>query len=116
MTKEEKQIIAIEIDKYFRSKTMDKDWFSDHLKSTIELPEEAIVPQGISNVIINEESIEPVNPDIYCFSATASVCFKDRASGINVHSPVKMDGCAEIGTRNERTFVKDIVITSLVKS
>lgn len=116
MTKEEKQIMAIEIDKYFRSTTVNKSWFSDHLKSTIEIPNEGLEPHGISNVIINEESIEPDRADVYSFSATAKVRFNDCMSGISLHTPVKIAGHAETATSNERTFVKNIVLTNMIES
>ncbi|MDE6561966.1 MAG: hypothetical protein K2K75_11350 [Muribaculaceae bacterium] len=75
MIKEEKQLIAIEIDKYFRMRTIDAGWFSSHIKLDIKRPYDGFEPQNMSKIKIYENSIDPIQNDIYAFSG---ICFSSR--------------------------------------
>ena len=112
MTKEEKQLIAIEIDKYFRMRTIDAGWFSSHLNPDIKRPDDGFEPQRISKVKISQDSIMSLQKDIYVFSGTAIVRFQDKASQIGCSADVEFAGKAFTLTSDERTWVEDVMLTA----
>ena len=112
MTKEEKQLIAIEIDKYFRMRTIDAGWFSSHIKLDIKRPDDGFEPQSMSKIKIDENSIDPIQNDINGFSGSAMVLFEDKASKIGSHAKVEFGGHADTKTESDRTWVKDVLLTN----
>lgn len=111
MTDEKKQIIANEIDKYFRSRIIDCAWFSRHLKPDIEMPDDGFEPQNMSYIKIDEESIKQLGDDLYGFSGSSKVLFKDKASTIGTSINVEFGGQAITITADDRTWVKNVLLT-----
>lgn len=112
MTEEEKQLIAIEIDKYFRMRTIDACWFSSHINVETTMPDDGFEPQSMSKFKIDQDGIDPIQDDIYGFSGNATVLFEDKTSKIGCHAKVQLGGQAITVTASDRTWVKDIVLTS----
>ena len=112
MTKEEKQLNAIEIDKYFRMRTIDAGWFSSHIKMEIERPDDGFEPQSMSKIRIDQESIKHIQCYLYGFSGNATVLFEDRSSKLGSHAEVEFNGQADTKTESGRTCVKDLLLTS----
>lgn len=112
MTKEEKQLISIEIDKYFRMRSIDAGWFISHLNQEIERPDDGFEPQRMSKIKINQDSIISIQDEIYGFSGSASVLFKDNASNVGCVAEVAFRGQAYTTSEFGRTSVKDLVLTS----
>lgn len=111
MTKEEKQVIAIEVHKYFISGRIDGGWFSRHLNPDIEMPDDGFEPQKMSDIKIDEESIKPLRDDLYGFSGSAKVLFVDPASSVGTSANVEFAGQALTTTTNDRTKVEDVLLT-----
>lgn len=116
MTEEEKQLVAIEIDKYFRDPFIDSRWFHAHTNLAIERPDEGFEPQSISKIKINQESIEPIVKDIYGFSGRGVVLFRDKASKVGCKAEVEFGGRANTDTKGGRMSVTDIHLTTLHKT
>ena len=112
MTKEEKQIVSVEIDKYFRNPYIDSRWFTVHIDLAIERPDDGFKPQSISDITINQESIRLVNKDLYEFSGTGKVLFRDKASKIGRRAEVEFGGQAITETKHDHMSVKDILLTT----
>ncbi len=106
MTKEEKQVIAIEVHKYFISGRIDADWFSRHLKRDIEMPEDGFEPRKMSVIKIDEDSIRKLRADLYGFSGSAKVLFVDKASTVGPSANVYFSGHAFIITSDERILAR----------
>lgn len=112
MTKEEQQLIAIEIDKYFRNPTINSKWFSEHIKLEIERPDDGFEPQIMSKIQINQDSIKLIKDNQFRFSGIATVLFEDNVSKLGNHAKVEFGGQASIDGVSDRIWVKDVVLTS----
>lgn len=111
MTQEEKQVIAIEVDKYFRSGIIDGGWFSHHMNPDIEMPGDGFEPHKMSDIKINEESIKQLRDDLYGFSGSAKVLFVDKVSPVGTSANVEFAGQALTITAADRTKVEDMLLT-----
>ena len=116
MTKEEKKLIAIEIDKYFRMRTIDAGWFSSHIKLGIERPDEGFEPQRMAKIKINQDSITPIKDEVYGFSGSATGLFKDTSSKVGCYAEVEFRGLAYAITEFGRTYVNDLILTSFQRT
>ena len=111
MTKEDRQLIAIEIDKYFRMRTIDAGWFSSHIKLDIKRPDDGFEPQRMTKIKINQDSIKTIQDEVYGFRGNATVLFNDKASNVGCYAEVEFNGKAYTITAPDRTSVKDVLLT-----
>ncbi len=107
------QIISNEVDKYFRSRVIDRSWFSRHLKPDIEMPDDGFGPQKMSGIKIDEESIIQLSDDLYGFSGSGKVLFKDKTSEVGTSAEVEFGGQAITITADDRTRVEGVLLTRL---
>ena len=112
MTKEERQLIAIEIDKHLRMRTIDTDWFSSHINLDIAMPDDGFEPQSMSNINIDQESVKIIQDDLYGLAGNVKVLFEDKTSKIGSCVKVEFFGQVRTVTVSDRTWVKDVILTS----
>ena len=93
-------------------RTIDASWFSSHIKLELERPDDGFEPQSMSKIKIDQNSINPIKNDKYGFSGSATVLFEDATSKIGSHAEVEFSGQADTKTESERTWVKDLLLTS----
>lgn len=111
MTKEEKQLVCPLINRYFRMHSIDSHWLSIHHRPAIIVPDDDFILAGLSEVKIDEDSIDCPESNNYGFSATGIAAYTDHAGIININTPVKFGGMARIQSDDDKDEIVDMVIT-----
>lgn len=112
MKKDDKDVIANEVEKYFLIRRINRSWFSQHLDPLVELPDDGFEPHNMTDIKIDKESIKGLGKDLYVFNGRSTVLFKDKASGVGSDAEVEFGGEAYTSTGEGRTLVDEILLTS----
>lgn len=112
MTQEEKQVIANEIDKYFKSISVNHQWLSSHIRLDIEMPDDGFESEKMSGIKINEDSISQIGSDKFVFRGEGKVLFIEKVSKVGTKAEVEFKGIAFTVIINGRLLVTDVILTS----
>lgn len=113
MTKEEKQQVRVLIYRYFKIHTIDSEWLSKHLCPDIILPDDGFILVGLSEIEIDEDSIDFSDINDYVFSGYASGAYTDYTRRNIIYVPVKFGGKVHIQIDNDSEEVTDVIITRI---